>query len=238
MSQVYVAGLPTPLTMSGSVSACLRPSTPFSVSGGPVTSSRPPSAMDARFDEEVGQQFSIYMAQTIANCNSRPISFFDFHDDKKWLMTNTHWWFCAECSNSIINAMESLQSCTKPSIYSIGYCWHKAIQFWCISNKALSPLTLTHHHIPSGGVVSRTNWTRFIPDFGWVAGGWHQLRWSTTSHRCHSCTKRCCWLKGHSGECKWPWWCVFRWLSARLTVTPLPMHWSYCSLALSHWFVG
>ena len=60
MQQVFVPGLPHPLNFSDCANkVIMQPSTPlnFSVNNrlsmGPVTSSRPPSAMDAHFDDEV-----------------------------------------------------------------------------------------------------------------------------------------------------------------------------------------
>ena len=55
MNQVHVSGLPTalnfPCAMPQPSSSFVSPS---KYSSGPTTSSRPASAMDARFDDEVG----------------------------------------------------------------------------------------------------------------------------------------------------------------------------------------
>ena len=70
MQQVHIHGLPNHLTMSAFGPAGLQAGTPFgspvrmmggpitssrppSAMDGPVTSSRPPSAMDVKFDDEV-----------------------------------------------------------------------------------------------------------------------------------------------------------------------------------------
>ncbi|KAI0221452.1 Anaphase-promoting complex subunit 1 [Lamellibrachia satsuma] len=58
INKIHVGGLPSPsLSLSSSLQLHLKPVSPFGspvrLSSGPVTSSRPPSAMDARFDDEV-----------------------------------------------------------------------------------------------------------------------------------------------------------------------------------------
>ncbi|KAK2177862.1 hypothetical protein NP493_574g00012, partial [Ridgeia piscesae] len=58
INKIHVGGLPSPsLSLSSSLQLHLKPVSPFGspvrLSRGPVTSSRPPSALDARFDDEV-----------------------------------------------------------------------------------------------------------------------------------------------------------------------------------------